>query len=135
MRPIVRQLLQFPLRWKLIGANALLLCAGLIVLVLAPQQAAERVAALAILTVAAALNVALISLALIPLATIQSVAEAVTHGDYGRRVPPMLLADVDADRSRRAFNRLLDHLAADNARVRKLAGEIAHARELERLGR
>jgi signal transduction histidine kinase len=133
MRAFVQYLLQFPLRWKLIGANALLLSAGLIVLLLAPQEAPERVAALAMLFVAAAANVLLVYLALVPLATIQSVAEAVTHGDYDRRVPPMLLADRDADQSRRVFNGLLDHLAADNARVRRLAGEVTHAREVERL--
>jgi signal transduction histidine kinase len=133
MRPAFRHLLQLPLRWKLVGANALLLTAGLLVFLLSPQGATERVAALAIFIVAAALNVLLVHLALVPLATIQGVAEAVTHGDYDRRVPPMLLADREADRSRLVFNGLLDHLAADNARVRKLAGEVAHAREVERL--
>src|ERR1035438_2315427 len=100
MRPFVRQLLSFPLRWKLIGANALLLCAGLVVLVLSPQAAAERMVALAILVTPGMLTVVLVYLALVPLATIQSVAVAVTQGDYERRVPPMILADRDADRSR-----------------------------------
>lgn len=133
MRAFVQYLLQFPLRWKLVGANALLLSAGLLVLLLSPQEAPERVAALALLFIAAAVNVVLVYLALVPLATIQSVAEAVTRGDYDRRVPPMILADRDADQSRRVFNGLLDHLAADNARVRRLAGEVTHAREVERL--
>src|ERR1035437_10055747 len=133
MRAFVQYLLQFPLRWKLVGANALLLSAGLILLLLSPQEAPERVAALALLFIAAAVNVVLVYLALVPLATIQSVAEAVTRGDYDRRVPPMILADRDADQSRRVFNGLLDHLAADNARVRRLAGEVTHAREVERL--
>jgi signal transduction histidine kinase len=132
MRTPVRFLLQFPLRWKLIGANALLFSAGVVVLMLSPQAAAERVLALAILFVAAAANVVLVYLALIPLTAIQSVAEAVTHGDFGRRVPPMLLADRDADASRRAFNRLLDHLASDNARLRRLTGEVTRAHEVER---
>jgi two-component system NarL family sensor kinase len=133
MRSVVRRLLQFPLRWKLVGANALLLSAGLIVLLMSPQQATERWASLAVLFVAAAVNVVLVYLALVPLATIQGVAEAITQGDYGRRVPPMLLADRDADRSRLVFNGLLDHLAAENARVRRMAGEVTHAREVERL--
>jgi signal transduction histidine kinase len=133
MRWLVEHLLQFPLRWKLIGANALLLSAGLVVLLLAPHEQAERMGALAILFLAAVLNVVLVNLALLPLTTIQGVAEAVTRGDYDRRVPTMALADRDADRSRRAFNRLLDHLAAENARVRRLAGEVTQARELERL--
>jgi hypothetical protein len=121
MRSVVRRLLQIPLRWKLVGANALLLSAGLIVLLLAPQEAAERWASLAVLFIAAAVNVVLVYLALVPLATIQSVAVAVTEGDYGRRVPAMLLADRDAERSRHVFNGLLDHLAAENARVRRMA--------------
>jgi two-component system, NarL family, sensor histidine kinase UhpB len=133
MRSVANHLLQFPLRWKLIGANALLLLAGLVVVLAAPQNAGERAAALLVLFVAAAVNVVLVYLALAPLTAIQSVAEAVTHGDFGRRVPPMLLADRDADSSRRAFNRLLDHLAADNARLRRLAGEVTHAREVERV--
>jgi signal transduction histidine kinase len=132
MRSIVRTLLQFPLRWKLVGANALLLCAGLYV-ALAPRAANERGAALALLFIAAVVNVVLVFLALVPMATIQDVAEAIVHGDYGRRVPPMLLADRDADSSRRAFNSLLDHLAAENARVRRLAGQVTHAREVEQV--
>jgi two-component system, NarL family, sensor kinase len=132
MYAVARRLLQIPLRWKLVGANALLLSAGLIVLLLSPQQTTERVGGLAILCIAAAVNIVLVYLALVPLATIQSVAEAVTKGDYDRRVPPMLLADSDADRSRLVFNNLLDHLAAENARVRRMAGDISQAREVER---
>src|ERR1035437_710808 len=133
MRAFVQYLLQFPLRWKLVGANALLLSAGLIVLLLSPQEAPERVAALALLFIAAAVNVVLVYLALVPLATIQSVAEAVTRGDYDRRVPPMILADRDADQSRRVFNGLLDHLAADTARAP--AGGRGHARAGSRTAR
>src|SRR5689334_13843723 len=104
MRSVANYLLQFPLRWKLIGANALLLLAGLVVVLATPQNAGERTAALLVLFVAAGVNVVLVYLALAPLSAIQSVAEAVTHGDFGRRVPPMMLADRDADSSRRAFN-------------------------------
>jgi signal transduction histidine kinase len=133
MRSAVQYLLQFPLRWKLIGANALLLSAGLAVVFVSPMAVAPRAAALGVLFVATALNVGLVYLALVPIVAMQKVAEAVTQGDYGRRVPPMVLADRDADRSSRAFNNLLDHLAADNSRLRRLAGEVSHAREVERL--
>ncbi len=132
MRRYTQFLLQIPLRWKLIGANALLLSAGFAVFVLSPQSTAERVLALALLFIAASANVLLVYLALAPLSAIQAVAEAVTHGDYARRVPPMTLADYETERSRRAFNRLLDHLAADNARIRRLAGDVTRAHELER---
>lgn len=130
------RLLAIPLPVKLVGANLVLLAAGI------AAGLAERHDALAsapiLATVVSALvlallvNVALVTLAVRPIDELGRTADRVWRGDLDARVPDSLLADRDFARVGRTFNILLDALLADRARTRRLASELINAQERER---
>jgi signal transduction histidine kinase len=76
------------------------------------------------LTVSMVINVALVLIALRPIRALEETAESVSRGDLGTRVPTSLLADRDIARVGHTFNRVLDELIVDRARMRRLASEV-----------
>lgn len=132
----VDRILGVPLAGKLAGAN-LLLVAGTAAAAwlthlagLSDRGVLVLVGVLVALTLVA--NVALVHLALRPVMELQRTAERVWSGDLDARVASSPLADRDLARVGAAFNRVLDGLLADRARLRHLAGAVIRAGETER---
>ena len=130
------RILGVPLAGKLAGAS-LLLVAGTAAAAwlthlagLSDRGVLVLVGVLVALTLVA--NVALVHLALRPVMELQRTAERVWAGDLEARVVPSPLADRDLARVGAAFNRVLDGLLADRARLRHLAGAVIRAGETER---
>ena len=132
----VERLLAIPLPAKLVGANLILLIAGLAAGV--AEQGASMSSAPMLATIVSELvlallvNVALVVLAVRPIDELGITADRVWRGDLDARVPRSLLADRDVARVGRTFNILLDALLADRARTRRLASELINAEERER---
>jgi signal transduction histidine kinase len=133
---LLRALLRAPLVAKLAGANALIVVAASGATLLAHGThpgagwllGATGVALLA----AGAVNLALVHLALRPLGALERTAERVWRGDLEARVPGSPLADRDMARVGRTINLLLDALADDRARMRRLAAQVISAQDGER---
>jgi signal transduction histidine kinase len=78
------------------------------------------------------INVTLVLIALRPLRGLETTAEKVSHGDLDARVPLSALADRDMARVGRTFNRVLDELIVDRARMRRLATEVIREGDRQR---
>jgi signal transduction histidine kinase len=132
----VRRVLAVPLIRKLAGANALLVVAASVALVLAYDDgvsgatlaAVTGLAFLAGLTV----NLVLVRLALLPLRDLENTVSQVSNGNLGARVPKSLLADREMQRIGETINELLDRLIAERTRVRQLATQLIQASDRER---
>lgn len=131
----VERLLAVPLPVKLIGASGLLLgVAGAAAALVHNRGAAADsivVAGVASL-VALGINIVLVALAVRPLRVLENTVDAVWRGDLDARVPESLLADRQIARLGRLFNTMLDGLAEDRARTRRLATELIRASDRER---
>jgi len=131
----VSAILGVPLAAKLAGANALVVLAALAAAYgLNAGSAQGRMLAVmgAALGVSLVVNLALVHLALRPVQTLEDAAARVYGGDLDARVTPSPLADREMARVGGAINLLLDGLAADRARARRLASEVIRAGEQER---
>lgn len=132
----IERLLAIPLPAKLVGANLVLLAAGVAAGLAERHDALTSAPILATivsaLVVALLVNVALVALAVRPIDELGRTADRVWRGDLDARVPRSLLADRDTARVGRTFNILLDALIADRARTRRLASELINAEERER---
>ena len=132
----IERLLAIPLPAKLVGANLVLLAAGVAAGLAERHDALTSAPILATivsaLVVALLVNVALVALAVRPIDELGRTADRVWRGDLDARVPRSLLADRDTARVGRTFNILLDALIADRARTRRLASELIDAEERER---
>lgn len=132
----MERLLAIPLPAKLVGANLVLLAAGVGAGLAERHDALTSAPILATivsaLVLALLVNVALVTLAVRPVHELGRTADRVWRGDLDARVPRSLLADRDVARVGRTFNILLDALIADRARTRRLASELINAEERER---
>ena len=119
-----------PLLGKIIGANALLVLAGVGAHFLVPTSTTLELGVVLVLTLA--VNALLAWLALRPVAELENTAARVAQGDFGARVPPSLLADREVKQLSGTLNRLLDRVASDRARIEYLAARSVRARDIER---
>jgi signal transduction histidine kinase len=128
-------LLRVPLAAKLAGANLLIAGATLVAAATTRGAASEgdRLFALAVaLIVGLSVNALLVVLALRPLRALEDTAKRITAGDLAARVPDSPLADRDMARTRHALNHVLDDLAAERRRIRRLASLALKAQDEER---
>ena len=114
--------LRVPLAAKLVGANL----AVIALLMTAWVATGRHVGGLVWVAAAGAvvLHLVLSMLALRPIRDLEDAAARVWNGDFGARVDRSALADDDVLRVGTMFNLLLDGLAADRMRMRKLAAEV-----------
>jgi signal transduction histidine kinase len=132
----VRRVLGVPLIRKLAGANALLVIAASVALIVAYDDGVSR-ATLAAVTGLAFLaglivNLVLVRLALLPLRDLENTVSQVSNGNLAARVPKSLLADREMHRIGETINELLDRLIAERTRVRQLATQLIQASDRER---
>ena len=132
----LRAVLAMPLVGKLAGANAVIVVSAVVVALATHVGAPNggRMVALLVGTLLAALlvNVLLVYLALRPLQELETTAERVSNGDLAARVPRSAVADRDMARVGATLNLLLDGLAAERARVRRLAADVISSGDEER---
>lgn len=128
--------LAVPLRFKLLGANALIVGAALAALAFGDRLAGGTLTPATVLVGALVLtsvvNVLLVSAALQPLSELERTASRIWHGDLQARVPTSPLADQELQRVGRTLNLLLDGLTSDRARMRQLASQVISAQDQER---
>ena len=134
---LVRPLLRMPLFGKLIGANAIILGISALLLSgvgasLAPIAISYDYFVLAGLSFAALINVWLVRVALQPIRELQRVAGRVAGGAWQERAKKFPHADSRISRLIETTNQMLDRLAADRDRMRKLGAEVVYAQETER---
>lgn len=127
---VAARVLSVPLRWKLLGANAILIGAAAVVWLLEHRAATEVLAATLVASIL--VNQYLVRLALAPLKQLETTASHVVQGELGARVPPSPIADRDIARIGGALNLLLDTLVADRERMRLLAAQVISAQDEER---
>jgi signal transduction histidine kinase len=132
----MRSLLAAPLAAKLAGANALIVIAAIAVASVNTSGASGDMRALAIiaggLALSLVMNLLLVTLALRPLRQVEATVERVWLGDLDARVPESRIADRNVERVGRTLNLLLDGLASDRDRMRRLARQVISASDTER---
>jgi two-component system sensor histidine kinase UhpB len=141
-RNIVAQLLSFPLFYKVLVANSILMMMGAIIgTALAQQLEASSgnrnnwVGLLfafigVILTVA--LNTLILRAALQPLRALRETVASLDKGDFSARVPQSPLADADLAIVSDTLNQILNHLQRYQERVQDLSAGVLRAQEDER---
>lgn len=122
--------LRVPLAVKLVGANLLVVAVLLAAWLMAGGPLNGVVAV--ILALVVGLHLALVLVALRPIRDLEAVASRVWRGDYGARVERSNVADQEVLRVGSMFNILLDGLASDRARMRRLASDVIEAGDRER---
>lgn len=133
----MRSLLRFPLFYKILIANAVIvaLVTGAS-LVIARNAGSDGVSFVVLLGVGLALsvlsNAVILRLALTPLRRLEQTATRVQEGDLGARVEPSHLADRDLERLATTFNMMLDSAQAYRTRLRDVAARALSAQEEER---
>ena len=124
----IAALLAIPLAGKLAGASVIVFMVAIGVTLgvqgNAPRDESMLLAMLGALITSVIVNVVLVLVALRPIRGLEDAAERVSHGDLDARVSPSRLADRDIARVGRTFNRVLDELIADRARMRRLASQV-----------
>lgn len=135
-RTSARGLLRFPLFYKILIANAVIL--GLVIgacSVVAHGAAQTTNYALLLgagLVLSILSNALIIRLALSPLARLERTARRVQAGDLTARVEPSPLADRELERIATTFNTMLDSGEAYRRRLREVAARALSAQEEER---
>lgn len=135
--------LRFPLFYKILLANWLIVEVGIVVGVLASHQtwsdprSATSVTvwvlvALIGLLVTLLVNALIVRVALSPLHLLERTAARVRQGDLDARVPPSSLADREMERLTETFNAMLDALGGYRQRLRDVAARALNAEEEER---
>jgi signal transduction histidine kinase len=120
-----------PLLPKLVVADVIINVLAFVVMRNARAQYALEIM-VAALVVTLVLNAGLVYWALLPLRALEITAGRVEHGDLRARVPSSWLADRNISRIGTTFNRVLDGLLTDRARVRSLAAQVIRAGDEER---
>ena len=127
-------MLEVPLRWKLVGANAVIFIAAGVALWLGRDR--SLVDSLPIIAGALLLSFAatlfLVHIALRPLHELEETARRVHRGDLAARVGRSAVADRDMRRIGETLNLLLDSLTSDRSRMRQLAAKVIRAQDEER---
>jgi two-component system, NarL family, sensor histidine kinase UhpB len=137
-RGIVRALLAFPLFYKILIANAVIVAAvGIACAVVGTGLSGEdatKFAGLlgAGLLLSVASNAVIVRLALTPLKKLERTASRVQNGDANARVEPSDLADRDLERLTHTFNMMLDAGEMYRRRIRETAARAQEATEEER---
>ena len=122
--------LRVPLAAKLAGANLFVVA----VLVSAWINNGGELSHKTLIIIASVvlLHLTLVIVALRPIRDLEDVASRVWRGDYAARVERSMVADQEVLRVGSMFNILLDSLASDRARMRRLAGEVIAVGDRER---
>jgi signal transduction histidine kinase len=126
-----RALLRVPLLPKLVVADVVINVLAFVGMQNARAQYAAEIM-LAALLVTLVLNAGLVYWALLPLRALEMTAGSVERGDLSARVGTSWLADRNISRIGNTFNRVLDRLVTDRARVRSLAAQVIRAGDEER---
>ncbi|HKD77021.1 MAG TPA: sensor histidine kinase [Ktedonobacterales bacterium] len=139
---VIAQLLRFPLFYKVLIANSLLVALGAIVGTRLAVSIASDIdrhgTALVILfcligvAVTITLNTVLLRAALQPVRALRLTVNALEHGDFAVRVPESPLADADLANVSRMLNQILDNLQRYQERVQDLSASVLQAQEDER---
>ena len=135
---MIRSLLGFPLFYKILVANAVIVALVTIGSALIADAAAENenVSFALLLTIGVVLsvisNAIILRLALTPLSQLEATARRVQGGDPAARVEPSDLADPDLERLAATFNTMLDSAESYRARLREVAARALNAQEDER---
>lgn len=134
---VAHPVLRLPLFGKLIGANAIIIAISAVLLSGAGKSAAPpsmpyAYFGLGALCVGVLINMWLVSVALRPIRELQRVAERVANGSWQERVRQFSHADSRIERLVDTTNQMLDRLAADRKRMKKLGAEVVYAQEEER---
>jgi len=136
-RRLTRPLLRVPLFAKLVGANAIVVFIAALVLSgpiarFAPGTTAYDYLVILSLSAGTLINVWLMKIALEPIHDLQRVAKRVSEGALNERVTQTPLADRKLSHLIDTTNEMLNRLAADRDRMRKLGAEVVYAQEEER---
>ncbi len=132
---LVERVLRVPLLAKLAGANILIVLAALVGVAIERRVSfPSNVVPILGIALAASLvvNLVLVYVALRPLSDLERTATLLAAGDIEARVPDSILADRDMARVGTMLNDLLDRLAEDRARERRLAAQVISAQDEER---
>lgn len=135
---VMRSLLRFPLFYKILVANAIIVALVTVGSAWIAGAAAENenVSFALLLGLGLALsvisNAVILRLALSPLSRLEETARQVQEGDLTARVEQLELADRDLDRLAATFNMMLDSAESYRARLRDVAARALSAQEEER---
>jgi two-component system sensor histidine kinase UhpB len=138
LRRLLETLLRFPLFYKILVANTVLMAAVVGVAVLLTPAALDsngvRLLALFGLALLAStvMNAIILRVALLPLKRLQQTAERVRAGDTAARAALSQLADTELDRLTRTFNSMLESSESYRRRLRETAQRAIAAQEEER---
>jgi signal transduction histidine kinase len=131
----LRSILGIPLEMKLFGANLMIVIVAVLLLgatSIQPARLGDAYVFVVALIVGAAVNLALVKLALAPIDALERVAQRVSKGHLGERVPASLVADRGLAHLSATINVMLDSLEVGRDRMRKLGAEVVYAGERER---
>jgi two-component system, NarL family, sensor histidine kinase UhpB len=134
---IIRTLLRFPLFYKILVANAVLVALVTIASVAITNAAVDEDISFALLfgagiVLSVIVNALILRLALMPLKQLEATARKVQDGDLTARVAEMDLADRDLERLAATFNMMLESAEAYRGRLRDVAARALTAQEEER---
>jgi signal transduction histidine kinase len=134
VRRLVHRILAFPLTGKIIGANTIVVAAGMSYLIVAGGSSAREtmIAVLAVMFAASIASVVLVRVALRPVKEIARLAGRVSRGDFSSRNVPSPFADAELHTLGVTINALLDSLAAEKQRIEHLGAEVIYAQDSER---
>jgi signal transduction histidine kinase len=132
--PVVRWVLGVPLFGKLIGANVLIFAAAAVALRpgLSHLTGIELLVGGLAIVLACVANVWLVRIALTPIEELERVAERVSGGEFGARARASAVADSRMGSLTSTVNALLEALAAERERIRKLGAEVIRSQDAER---
>jgi two-component system sensor histidine kinase UhpB len=141
-RVIVARLLRFPLFYKVLIANSLLVTLGAFagtyftIRFGGHFQGSGATLALLFMVIGVALTISLNTLilraAMRPIRDLRGTVAALDHGDLDARVPASPLADADLASVAGTLNDMLDHVQRYQARVQDLSASMLGAQEDER---
>jgi two-component system, NarL family, sensor histidine kinase UhpB len=135
---VLRALLRFPLFYKILVANALIVASVVTVAIVITHAnlTADGPKLLALmgagLVLSVASNALIVRLALSPLERLERTAQQVQSGDLSARVPPSDLADREMERLTATFNTMLESGDQYRQRLRDIASHALRAQEEER---
>lgn len=137
LRQLTTWLLRFPLPYKLLGANGVLVAGTALLAVFLARREADPAAAAGLATlvglaVSVPINWVLVHWALSPLSGLQRTAERVQAGDLEARAPRSPVADPGMIRLIRVFNDMLQRLVRGQRVLRRLSVGVLEAAERER---
>jgi signal transduction histidine kinase len=134
MKSIAERVLRVPLVGKLIGANIVIVAAGVLAHSLAASGSRDLDMAIVMtaLGVASLVNLILVRVALRPIEELEDLAERVSAGDFDARGVASPFADAGLTRLGVTVNGLLDSLATERKRIQDLGAEVVYAQEAER---